>query len=76
MTNNVKDRGNAQSACAAQFIGDHLPAGWLDDVANAWVHVDMAGPAHDKSSERATGYGVALLATLLGVNKAHFPASL
>ena len=60
MTNNVKDRGNAQSACAAQFIGNHLPDGWLDNERNSWIHVDMAAPAHDKSSERATGYGVAL----------------
>ena len=76
MTNNVKDRGNAQSACAAQFIGNHLPADWLDTEPNKWIHVDMAAPAHDKSSERATGYGVALLAALCGVNKSHFPESL
>jgi probable aminopeptidase NPEPL1 len=99
MTNNVKDRGNAQSSCAAQFIGNHLPEGWLDaeakiaelvvggeevkdgccgggggnnnmsedDSGKTWIHIDMASPCYDKSSERATGYGVALIATLCGV---------
>ena len=71
MTNNVKDRGNGQVSCAAQFIGNHLPAGWLEADANAWLHVDMAAPSYDKGSERATGFGVALLATLCGVLPAH-----
>ena len=58
MKNSVKDRMNAQSSCAAQFIANHLP-----DPAPTWVHVDMAGPAAD-SDGRGTGYGVALLLTL------------
>ena len=101
----MKDRGNAQSSCAAQFIGNHLPENWLDETethptdptdccaggaggaggegkagqgedggdgddavggVGTWIHIDMAAPVYDKSSERATGYGVALLTTLCG----------
>ena len=58
MKNSVKDRMNAQSSCAGQFIANHLP-----DPAPAWVHVDMAGPAGDGEG-RATGYGVGLLLEL------------
>ena len=58
MKNSVKDRMNAQSSCAAQFIANHLP-----DPTRPWVHVDMAGPAADNEG-RGTGYGVALLLTL------------
>ena len=67
MTNNVKDRSNAQVSCAGQFIGNHLPEGWTDREGNCWIHIDFAYCAFEKSSERATGYGVALLATLCGV---------
>ncbi len=65
-TNNVKDRSNAQVSCAGQFIGNHLPDGWLDQKGHSWIHIDFAYPAFDKSSERATGFGVALLAALCG----------
>ena len=58
MKNSVKDRMNGQTSCAGQFIGNHL-SGFKGD----WLHVDMAGPA--MSMGRATGYGVALLLTLL-----------
>lgn len=34
------------------------------DFPGTWMHVDMAAPVH--AGERATGYGVALLATLFG----------
>ena len=34
-------------------------------VGGKWLHIDMAGPA--VSGERATGYGVALLSTLVGL---------
>jgi probable aminopeptidase NPEPL1 len=64
MTNNVKDRGNAQVSCAAQFIFNHLPdQGWEEgnDAGRVFVHLDIAFPSFDKSSERATGFGVALL---------------
>lgn len=60
MKNSVKDRANAQSSCAGQFIGNHL--GRYD---GEWLHVDMAGPV--VSGGRATGYGVGLLLTLAGV---------
>lgn len=58
MKNSVKDRANAQSSCAGQFINNHLP-----DDPPRWLHVDLAGPAwgHD---DRGTGYGVGLLVTL------------
>ena len=58
LRNSVKDRMNAQSSCAAQFIAESLPAG----EAVRWLHVDMAGPV--TSRDRATGYGVALLSAL------------
>ena len=58
MKNSVKDRMNAQSSCAGQFVGNHLP-----DNPPAWIHVDMAGPATD-SSNNGTGYGVGLLLEL------------
>jgi len=59
MKNSVKDRGNAQSSCAGHFIESHLDASYKGD----WVHVDMAGPG--AKNERATGYGVALVLSLL-----------
>ena len=57
MKNSVKDRANAQSSCAAQFIANHLGT-----YSGPWLHVDMAGPICQE--ERATGYGVALLLQL------------
>lgn len=58
LRNSVKDRMNAQSSCAAQFIAESLPSG----EAVRWLHVDMAGPV--TARDRATGYGVALLTEL------------
>jgi len=58
LRNSVKDRMNAQSSCAAQFIAESLPTG--EPVR--WLHVDMAGPV--TARDRATGYGVALLTEL------------
>jgi len=58
MKNSVKDRMNAQSSCAGQFVGEHL-----GDYENAWLHIDLAGPARD--GERATGFGPTLLVELL-----------
>jgi probable aminopeptidase NPEPL1 len=57
LKNSVKDRSNAQSSCAAQFIAEHL--GGYD---GPWLHVDLAGPS--ANGERGTGFGVALLLTL------------
>lgn len=60
MKNSVKDRMNAQSSCAGQFIANHLP----DDYTGKWLHLDIAGPAD--TDERGTGFGVALLVELFG----------
>ena len=57
MRNSVADRMNAQSSCAAAFIGNHIEQ-YLD-AGGHWVHVDCAGPA--TAGDRATGFGVALL---------------
>jgi probable aminopeptidase NPEPL1 len=57
MRNSVKNRSNAQSSCAAQFIYSHL-----EGTQVRWLHVDLAGPAYRE--ERGTGYGVALLAAV------------
>ena len=54
MCNSVKNRNNAQSACAAQFVWWHI-----DDMVVRWCHVDLAGPSFPKN--RGTGFGVALL---------------
>ena len=54
MRNSVKNRNNAQTSCAAQFIHWHI-----EDQGVHWGHVDLAGPAH--RADRGTGYGVALL---------------
>lgn len=55
MRNSVKNRANAQSSCAAQFLWSHI------EGANVrWAHVDLAGPAWQ--GERGTGFGVSLVA--------------
>lgn len=54
MRNSVKNRANAQSSCAAEFVH------WnLDGQAVRWGHIDLAYPAF--RGERGTGFGVALL---------------
>lgn len=58
MRNSVKNRGNAQSSCAAQFIHAHLAG-----VDVKWLHVDLAGPSF--RDDRGTGFGVALLSELV-----------
>ena len=62
MKNSVAARDNAQSSCAATFIYDHL----APDYAGEFLHVDLAAPAKVKATERATGFGVGLLLSLLG----------
>jgi len=57
MKNSVANRMNAQSSCAAQFVFSHV-----QDLDPPWLHVDLAGPAF--RDDRATGFGVALLARL------------
>jgi len=65
MTNSVANRDNATSSCAGLFIQSHLGFDW----PGVWLHIDMASPVH--AGERATGYGVALLAGLF----AHYSES-
>nr|XP_016039546.2 probable aminopeptidase NPEPL1 [Drosophila simulans] len=60
MKNSVADRQKVQSSCAGLFIAAHLGF----DYPGTRVHVDMTTPVH--CGERATGYGLALLLTLVG----------
>ena len=53
MKNSVRNRANAQSSCAAQFIWWHI-----EDTKVKWCHVDLAGPAFPV--DRGTGFGCAL----------------
>lgn len=62
MKNSVKDRSNAQSSCAANFVHEHLN----DAFDGGWLHVDLAGPAW--LDERGTGFGVGLTLALLQVD--------
>ena len=59
MRNSVKNRMNAQSSCAAQFIYSHI-----DDIEPNWMHLDLAGPATTVSG-LGTGYGVDLLSRIV-----------
>jgi len=61
MKNSVACRTNAQTSCAGQFIGNHLDS--FLAKGGSWMHIDMAYPSH--IGERATGYGVALLYTMV-----------
>ncbi len=58
MKNSVKDRANAQSSCAAQFVWGHIASSGVP-----WLHVDLAGPAHVDG--KGTGFGVALLTEIV-----------
>ena len=58
MRNSVKDRANAQTSCAGQFVYSHM-----QDTGKAWLHIDLAGPA--MPGRRATGYGVALVSEVV-----------
>lgn len=55
MKNSVKNRANGQSACAGQFVGNHLT-----DQSIRWLHIDIAGPAWGQK-KRGSGFGVTLL---------------
>ncbi len=61
MKNSVKDRMNAQSSCAGQFVAEHLDSDW----EGGWLHIDLAGPV--SAEDRGTGFGVALLLELFGL---------
>ena len=58
MKNSVRDRANAQSSCAAQFVWSHIA-----ETGVPWLHLDIAGPAHH--AEKGTGFGVALMAEIV-----------
>ncbi len=58
MVNSVKNRSNAQTSCAAQFIYSHI-----DDLDIPWLHIDLAGPANTASG-LGTGFGIQLMARL------------
>jgi len=60
MKNSVKNRSNAQSSCAGQFVGNHLRAAGYQ---GPWLHIDMAGPSTHNA--RGTGWGVGMLLGLL-----------
>jgi probable aminopeptidase NPEPL1 len=62
MKNSVADRSNAAVSCAGQFIGNHM--GSFLDNGGQWLHIDMAYCVSGKD-ERATGYGVALLHSIV-----------
>jgi len=65
MTNSVKDRNNAQSSCAAQFVYSHM-----QELDVPWLHIDLAGPAH--VDNRGTGFGAALIAEVVrGLERSH-----
>jgi probable aminopeptidase NPEPL1 len=61
MKNSVACRTNAQSSCAGQFIGNHIDSFIAE--GGKWLHIDMAYPSGQ--GERATGYGVGLLYTMV-----------
>lgn len=58
MKNSVKDRMNAQSSAAGQFVYNHI-----EDLDRPWLHLDIAGPAF--RNERATGHGVGLMTEIV-----------
>lgn len=59
MRNSVKNRSNAQSSCAGQFIFEHIRS-----YEGQHLHVDLAGPSSEGG--RGTGFGVGLLLSLIG----------
>jgi probable aminopeptidase NPEPL1 len=58
MRNSVKNRMNAQSSAAGQFIYNHI-----EDLDVPWLHLDIAGPAF--RAGRGTGHGVVLMTEIV-----------
>ncbi|GMI13187.1 hypothetical protein TrLO_g9209 [Triparma laevis f. longispina] len=61
--NSVKNRMNAQTSCAGQFVGNNVDQKWLEE-GGQWLHVDMAGPSTFDGG-RGSGFGVGLIMALL-----------
>jgi probable aminopeptidase NPEPL1 len=59
LRNAAASQNNAYSACAAQFIGEHLP----HSFSGKWLHIDMARPS--KRGDLSSAYGPALLLSLI-----------
>ena len=53
MRKSVANRSNAQSACAAQFIGKAHPS-----QRTPWLHLDIAGAAFFGNGKRHSGFGM------------------
>ncbi|KAF4712324.1 hypothetical protein FOZ62_012769, partial [Perkinsus olseni] len=66
LTNSVKVRTDAPVSAAGWFVYENLRAACGDGKIPSYLHVDMAFPVTWKEG-RASGYGVALVADLLGV---------
>ena len=58
MKNSVKDRMNASTSAAGQFIYNHI-----EDLDRPWLHLDIAGPAF--RGERGQAHGVALMVEIV-----------
>lgn len=68
MKNSVKDRMNAQSSAAAQFVYNQI-----EELDRPWLHLDIAGPAF--RNERGTGHGVGLMTEIVRrLDDAHLKA--
>ena len=61
MKNSARNRSNAGASVAAQFLANHMEE-YLSQ-GKFWGHIDIAAPAHE--SERASGFGVSLISTIL-----------
>ena len=62
MKNSVSNRTDAVSSASGWFVYDHMNAA---GYTGNWVHVDMAYPATFSGTGKGTGYGVALVCSLL-----------
>ena len=62
LRNSTRNRSNAAASGAGTFIGQHLENG--TNFKGVWIHCDMGYPWDHHPclpSERASGYGVALV---------------
>ncbi|EEQ98540.1 Leucine aminopeptidase, putative [Perkinsus marinus ATCC 50983] len=66
LTNSVKTRTDAPVSAAGWFVYENLRAACEGRSVPSFLHIDMAFPVTWKEG-RASGYGVALVADMLGV---------